>query len=44
MLFVPTARDIKKRLQNKLSDKCIEKLNQKPRFIKLLDMVNSIQE
>ena len=35
---------IKKRLQNKLSDKCIEKLNQKPRFVKLLDMVNSIQE
>ena len=35
---------IKKRLQNKLSDKCIEKLNQNPRFVKLLDMVNSIQE
>ena len=35
---------IKKRLQNKLSDKCIEELNQNPRFVKLLDMVNSIQE
>ena len=35
---------IKKRLQNKLSDKCIEKLNQNHRFVKLLDVVNSIQE
>ena len=35
---------IKKELQNKLSSKCIEELNQNPRFIKLLDMVNSIQE
>ena len=35
---------IKKRLQNKLSDKCIEKLNQNPRFIELLDMVDNIQE
>lgn len=35
---------IKKRLQNKLSDKCIEKLNQNPRFVDLLDMVNSIQK
>ena len=35
---------IKKLLQNKLSDKCIEKLNQNHRFVKLLDMVNSIQE
>ena len=33
-----------KRMQYKLSDKCIEKLNQNPRFVKLLDMVNSIQE
>ncbi len=35
---------IKKRLQNKLSDKCIEKLNQNTRFVDLLDMVNNIQE
>ncbi len=35
---------IKKRLQNKLSDKCIEELNQDTRFIELLDIVNSIQE
>ena len=35
---------IKKRLQNKLSDKCIEKLNQNTRFVKLLDLVNSISE
>jgi hypothetical protein len=35
---------IKKRLQNKLSDKCIEKLNQNPRFVKLLDVVNNIRE
>ena len=35
---------IKKRLQNKLSDKCIEELHQNTRFVDLLDMVNSIQE
>ena len=35
---------IKKRLQNKLSDKCIEKLNQNPRFIQLLDIIDNIQE
>jgi len=35
---------IKKRLQNKLSDKCIEELNQDTRFVELLDIVNSIQE
>ena len=35
---------IKKRLQNKLSDKCIEKLKQNTRFVDLIDMVNSIQE
>ena len=35
---------IKKRLQNKLSNKCIEKLHQNTRFVDLLDMVNSIQE
>ena len=35
---------IKKRLQNKLSDKCIEKLNQDARFVELLDIVNSIPE
>jgi len=35
---------IKKKLQNKLSDKYIEELYQNPRFVKLLDMVNSIQE
>ena len=35
---------IKKRLQNKLSDKCIEELHQNTRFVGLLDMVNSIQE
>ena len=35
---------IKKKLQNKLSDKCIEKLNQNPRFVKLLDIMNNIQE
>ncbi len=34
---------IKKKLQNKLSNKCIEKLNQNTRFVGLLDMVNSIQ-
>ena len=33
---------IKKRLQKKLSDKCIEKINQNSRFIKLLNMVNCI--
>ncbi|MBQ7309349.1 MAG: hypothetical protein IJW87_04140, partial [Clostridia bacterium] len=35
---------IKKKLQNKLSDKCIEELNKNTRFVGLLDMVNSIQE
>ena len=35
---------IKKKLQNKLFDKCIEELNQNPRFAELLDIVNSIQE
>ncbi len=35
---------IKKKLQNKLSDKGIEKLNQNTRFLKLLDMVNSISK
>jgi len=35
---------IKKKLQNKLSDKCIAEFHQNPRFVKLLDMVNSIQE
>ena len=35
---------IKKRLQNKLSDKCIEELHQNTRFVDLLDVVNSIQE
>lgn len=35
---------IKKKLQNKLSDKCIEELNQNIRFVKLLDIVNSIAE
>ena len=35
---------IKKRLLNKLSDKCVEKLNQNPRFIELLDTVENIQE
>ena len=35
---------IKKRLQNKLSDKCIEELHQNTRFVDLLDMVNSIQD
>ena len=35
---------IKKELQNKLSDKCIEELHQNTRFVKLLDMVNSIPE
>ncbi len=35
---------IKKKLQNKLSNKCIEKLNQNTRFVDLLDMVNNIQE
>ena len=35
---------IKKRLQNKLSNKCIEELNQNSRFVELLDIVNSIQE
>ena len=34
---------IKKRLQNKLSDKCIEKLNQDTRFIELLDIVGNVQ-
>ena len=35
---------IKKKLQNKLSDQGIEKLNQHSRFIHLLDIVNSISE
>ena len=35
---------IKKKLQNKLSDKCIEELHQNTRFVDLLDVVNSIQE
>ena len=35
---------IKKRLQKKLSDKCIEGLHQNTRFVDLLDVVNSIQE
>jgi len=35
---------IKKKLQNKLSDKCIEELNRNSRFVKLLDIVNSIPE
>ena len=35
---------IKKILQDKLSDKCIEELHQNTRFVDLLDMVNSIQE
>ena len=35
---------IKKKLQSKLSDKCIEVLNQNSRFIKLLDIVNGITE
>ncbi len=35
---------IKKRLQNKLSYKGIEKLNQNTRFVELLDMVNNIAE
>ena len=35
---------IKKRLQKKLSDKCIEELHQNTRFVDLLDVVNSIQE
>ena len=33
---------IKRRLQIKLSNKCIEELNQNTRFVDLLDMVNSI--
>lgn len=35
---------IQKKLQNKLSDKSIEKLNQNIRFIELLDLVNNISE
>lgn len=35
---------IKKKLQNKLSDKCIEKLNQNTCFVELLAMVKNIQE
>ena len=35
---------IKNKLQNKLSDKCIGELHQNPRFVRLLDLVNRIQE
>ena len=44
--FKPRIRKdiIKEKLQNKLSDKCIEKLNLNPRFVELLDIVNNITE
>lgn len=35
---------IKKKAQNKLSDKCIEKLYQNTRFVQLFDIVNGLNE